>query len=84
MAKAGTGSSAGRFRAPPSARPNSFEGSLDVRYADDAFQEDGEHFDDDLQERKNLDVGVTIGGPILRDRLWPSSAGRPHRRGAPS
>jgi len=49
---------------------NQFSGSLDVRYVDDAFQEDGEYFDGELQEQSRLEIGATIGGPIRRDRLW--------------
>ncbi len=49
---------------------NSFSGSLDVRYQPDAFQESGDHFDPDLQESSNLAIEATLGGPIIRDRLW--------------
>ncbi len=49
---------------------NQFSGSLDVRYQADAFQESGDHFDPDLQENSNLAIEATLGGPILRDKLW--------------
>ena len=49
---------------------NAFSGSFDVRYQADAFQEGGEHFDPELQERSNQVVEATLGGPIVRDRLW--------------
>ena len=49
---------------------NAFSGSLDTRYQADAFQEGGDHFDPDLQDNSNLAIEATIGGPILRDRLW--------------
>jgi hypothetical protein len=49
---------------------NEFSGSLDTRYQADSFQESGQHFDPDLQDRSNLAVEATVGGPILRDRLW--------------
>ncbi|MEE4271152.1 MAG: carboxypeptidase regulatory-like domain-containing protein, partial [Thermoanaerobaculales bacterium] len=49
---------------------NEFSGSLDVRYQPDAFQESGVHFDPDLQESMNLAIEATLGGPIIRDRLW--------------
>jgi hypothetical protein len=49
---------------------NAFSGSLDTRYQADAFQEGGDHFDPDLQDKSNLAIEATIGGPILRDRLW--------------
>ena len=49
---------------------NAFSGSLDVRYQADAFQESGVHFDPDLQDNRNLAIDATLGGPIIRDRLW--------------
>ncbi len=49
---------------------NRFSGSLNVRYQPDAFQEGGDHFDPDLRENRNLAIEATLGGPIVRDRLW--------------
>lgn len=49
---------------------NAFSGSLDVRYQADSFQEGGVHFDPKLQESSNQAVEATLGGPIVRDRLW--------------
>ncbi|HSN57176.1 MAG TPA: carboxypeptidase regulatory-like domain-containing protein [Candidatus Sulfomarinibacteraceae bacterium] len=49
---------------------NTFSGSLDARYQADVFQESGDHFDPDLRENSNLAIDATLGGPIIRDRLW--------------
>jgi hypothetical protein len=49
---------------------NTFNGSVDVRYRDNGFQESGDHFDPDLQDAKFLRPGATLGGPVLRERLW--------------
>ncbi|MEE4274120.1 MAG: TonB-dependent receptor [Thermoanaerobaculales bacterium] len=49
---------------------NAFSGSLDVRWEPDAFQEGGDHFDPDLQKDSNLAIEATLGGPIVRDKLW--------------
>lgn len=49
---------------------NDFSGTLDVRYDDESFRESGEFFDPSQQKVKNIDPAATLGGPILRDRLW--------------
>ncbi len=49
---------------------NNFSGSLDIRYRDQDFSEDGDHFDKDDQASSFEDYSVTLGGPILRDKLW--------------
>jgi hypothetical protein len=49
---------------------NRFSGSVDLRYRDDSFLTDGEHFDTSERDEKFEDYGFTLGGPILRDRLW--------------
>jgi len=49
---------------------NDFSGSLDVRYRETSFYQNGDHFDRDTNEVKFLNPGATLGGPILRDRLW--------------
>jgi len=49
---------------------NDFSGSLDIRYRDQDFTESGKHFDRDEQESSFEDYSVTLGGPILRDKLW--------------
>ncbi|MGD8440662.1 MAG: TonB-dependent receptor, partial [Holophagae bacterium] len=48
---------------------NRFSGSFDVRYRDNSFQENGEHFDPS-DDSKFLVAGATLGGPIVRDRVW--------------
>lgn len=49
---------------------NQFSGSLDVRYRDDGFQESGENFDADELDSRYSVLGATLGGPVVRDRLW--------------
>jgi len=49
---------------------NSFSGTVDARYRDEGFNESGDYYDpgDDISSR--LSFAATLGGPILRDRLW--------------
>ena len=49
---------------------NDFSGTLDLRYRDDSFQESGDHYDAGELSSKHEVFGATLGGPILRDRLW--------------
>lgn len=49
---------------------NQFSGTVDVRYRDTDFQESGDHFDPDAQDVKFVNPGFTLGGPLMRDRLW--------------
>ena len=49
---------------------NDFSGSLDIRYRDQDFSENGDYFDKDAQESSFEDYSMTLGGPILRDKLW--------------
>ena len=49
---------------------NSFSGTFDARYRDQKFNESGEHYDPDLNISSNRVLSATLGGPILRDRLW--------------
>lgn len=49
---------------------NTFNGNVDVRYRDSDFFEEGDFFDPDEQQTEFLNPGATLGGPILRDRLW--------------
>ncbi len=49
---------------------NTFTGSLDVRYRDERFVEEGEHFDRDQQTVSLRVITGALGGPLLRDRLW--------------
>ena len=49
---------------------NDFSGSLDIRYRETSFYQDGEHFNKDDNPVKFFNPGATLGGPILRDKLW--------------
>ena len=49
---------------------NDFSGSLDVRYTSNDFSEKGDHFDPDISPTESFPIAGTLGGPILRDRLW--------------
>jgi len=49
---------------------NQFNGTFDVRYRDDNFQEDGDHYDTTDLDSKFQDIAATLGGPIVRDNLW--------------
>jgi len=49
---------------------NQLAGSFDVRYRDERFNENGDHYDRDQQSESMLAVSATLGGPILRDQLW--------------
>jgi hypothetical protein len=49
---------------------NQFAGTVDIRYRDDSFQESGDHFDTSDHSSRYVVAGATLGGPILRDRIW--------------
>ncbi len=49
---------------------NQFSGTLDIRYRDERFQESGEHYDASNLDTAYQDIGVTLGGPIVRDKVW--------------
>ncbi len=49
---------------------NKFVGTLDVRYSDSDFENRGDHYDPDEQVSESQRASVTLGGPILQDRLW--------------
>jgi len=49
---------------------NQFNGTLDVRYTDTGLKESGDHYDPENQASRLGRVTGTLGGPILRDRLW--------------
>ncbi len=49
---------------------NVFSGTVDVRYTGSSFETAGEHYDPSEQESEDASVAATLGGPILKDRLW--------------
>jgi hypothetical protein len=49
---------------------NRFSGTVDIRYTGSNFETAGEHYDPDEQESEDARFAATLGGPILRDRLW--------------
>jgi hypothetical protein len=49
---------------------NRFSGTLDARYNASQFNENGAHFNRDANETDFLKPTATLGGPIVRDRLW--------------
>ncbi|HZI67205.1 MAG TPA: TonB-dependent receptor [Thermoanaerobaculia bacterium] len=49
---------------------NDFSGSLDVRFTSSDFSEKGDFFDPDIAPTESFPIAATLGGPILRDRLW--------------
>ena len=67
---------------------NDFTGTLDARYRDERLVEEGEHFDRDAQASSRRVLSATLGGPVLRDRLWffaavDSTVDRHQDEGAP-
>ncbi len=49
---------------------NHFQGSVDLRYRDNDFEEAGDNYDPDEEPFDRRTLGAALGGPILRDRLW--------------
>ncbi|MEO8432406.1 MAG: TonB-dependent receptor [Acidobacteriota bacterium] len=49
---------------------NQFSATADVRYSNNDFSVRGDHFNPDVSAARNTTWGVTLGGPILRDKLW--------------
>jgi hypothetical protein len=49
---------------------NDYSGTLDWRYYSTSFLENGDHFDRDDSPQKRTNPALTLGGPIIRDRLW--------------
>ena len=49
---------------------NKFSGTADGRYSTNEFSEKGEHFDPNASESRFIEYSATLGGPILRDKLW--------------
>lgn len=49
---------------------NQLSGTLDVRYRDNDLVENGDFFDKASQKSEATQIGATLGGPILQDRVW--------------
>jgi hypothetical protein len=49
---------------------NDFSGSFDIRYTSTDFSEKGDFFDPDVAPSESFPIAGTLGGPIMRDRLW--------------
>jgi hypothetical protein len=49
---------------------NRFSGTFDARYRNDSFQESGDYFDTSELSTEHHVLAATLGGPIVRDRLW--------------
>jgi hypothetical protein len=49
---------------------NLFSGAVDARYRDASFQESGDFYDPSVLETRYRSIGATLGGPLLRDRMW--------------
>ncbi len=49
---------------------NEFSGTLDMRYRDESFAESGDHYDPNNNISSLRDISATLGGPIIRDKVW--------------
>jgi Carboxypeptidase regulatory-like domain len=49
---------------------NQFSGTLDTRYNNNHFNENGAHFNRDTNRTEFLKPAATLGGPILHDTIW--------------
>jgi len=49
---------------------NEFSGSFDIRYRNQNMTENGDHWNRDDQDSLYQSLSGTLGGPILRDKLW--------------
>ena len=49
---------------------NRFSGSFDLRYGDSSFSSGGDHHEPDEEPFETADLNASLGGPIVRDRLW--------------
>ena len=54
---------------------NEFSGSVDMRYRDQGFLEKGDHFDPSSLTDKREILETTLGGPVVKDKLWFFLAG---------
>ena len=49
---------------------NEFSGSFDARIQNQDTSESGDHYDADAQEYREFKPAASLGGPIMRDRVW--------------
>ena len=49
---------------------NEFSGSFDARIQNQDTSESGDHFDASAQEYREFKPAASLGGPIMRDRVW--------------
>ncbi len=49
---------------------NLFSGSFDIRYDNNKFTQNGDHFTNSLSKSRNTPWGATLGGPVVKDALW--------------
>jgi hypothetical protein len=49
---------------------NRFSGTVDIRYTGSNLETAGEHYDPNEQESEDASFAATLGGLILKDRLW--------------
>jgi hypothetical protein len=49
---------------------NEFSGSLDARIQNQDTSESGDHFDASTQNYREFKPAASLGGPIVRDRVW--------------
>ena len=49
---------------------NQFSGTFDARLGNDQLAESGDHYDADAQSFRSFKPGATLGGPVVRDRIW--------------
>jgi hypothetical protein len=49
---------------------NNFSGTFDLRYRSTSFYQNGEHFDRESNKVKFMDPALTLGGPIVKDKVW--------------
>jgi outer membrane receptor protein involved in Fe transport len=47
-----------------------FSGTLDARYSDNQFNENGTHFNRDTNKTEFLKPSATLGGPVLPGKIW--------------
>jgi Carboxypeptidase regulatory-like domain/TonB-dependent Receptor Plug Domain/TonB dependent receptor len=49
---------------------NQFTGSFDIRYDNNKFRQNGDHFDNSITVSRNTPYGLTLGGPVVKDAFW--------------